>query len=113
MCVCVCTAGVCHYNKMSRGTVEPLAVGRVIGEVVDDFSPSVKMSVTYNGNKQVFNGHEFMPVVINSTPRVEIGGDDMRAAYTLVRSFHLSILFLIPSSVLFMSIFLFLCICRL
>lgn len=62
-----------------------LAVGRVIGEVVDDFSPSVKMSITYNGNKQVYNGHEFMPLVITSKPRVQIGGEDMRPAYTLVR----------------------------
>lgn len=68
---------------MSR-LVEPLAVGRVIGEVVDAFNPSVKMNVTYNSNKQVSNGHEIMPAVITAKPHVDIGGEDMRAAYTLV-----------------------------
>lgn len=63
---------------------EPLAVGRVIGEVVDAFTPSVKLSVTYNLNKMVCNGHELMPNVITSKPRVDIGGEDMRSAYTLV-----------------------------
>nr|ALL28249.1 terminal flower 1-like protein [Chrysanthemum x morifolium] len=63
---------------------EPLAVGRVIGEVVDAFTPSVKLSVTYNLNKMVCNGHELMPNVITSKPRVDIGGEDMRSAYTLI-----------------------------
>ncbi|XP_010255492.1 PREDICTED: CEN-like protein 1 [Nelumbo nucifera] len=64
--------------------LEPLTVGRVVGEVVDAFTPSVKMNVTYNFNKQVYNGHEFMPSVITSRPRVEIGGEDLRAAFTLI-----------------------------
>lgn len=68
---------------MSR-TVEPLIVGRVIGEVVDIFNPTVKMNVTYNSNKQVANGHELMPRVISSKPQVEIGGEDLRTAYTLI-----------------------------
>nr|ARE72521.1 BFT2 [Actinidia chinensis var. chinensis] len=68
---------------MSR-LVEPLTLGRVVGEVVDTFTPSVRMSVTYNCNKQVCNGYELMPSVITSKPRVEIGGEDMRAAYTLI-----------------------------
>ncbi|PHU23008.1 Protein SELF-PRUNING [Capsicum chinense] len=68
----------------SRGACEPLAVGRVIGEVVDSFNPSVKMKVIYNGSKQVSNGHELMPAIIAAQPRVEIGGEDMRCAYTLI-----------------------------
>ncbi|KAM7266517.1 hypothetical protein ACFE04_004414 [Oxalis oulophora] len=64
--------------------MEPLMVGRVIGEIVDIFNPSVKMIVTYNTNKQVSNGHELMPCVISSKPRVDIGGDDMRLAFTLI-----------------------------
>nr|AUQ44110.1 TFL1 [Hydrangea macrophylla] len=68
---------------MSR-VMEPLTVGRVVGEVVDPFTPSVRMSVTYNSNKQVSNGYELMPPVIAARPRVEIGGDDLRAAYTLI-----------------------------
>ncbi|ONK73397.1 uncharacterized protein A4U43_C04F31060 [Asparagus officinalis] len=64
--------------------IEPLTVGRVIGDVVDVFSPSVKLEVVYGSNKQVYNGHELMPAVVSSKPKVEIGGDDMRASYTLI-----------------------------
>ncbi|CAI0546931.1 unnamed protein product [Linum tenue] len=64
--------------------MEPLIVGRVVGEVVEMFNPSVRMSVTYNSNKQVSNGHELMPAVVASRPRVDIGGDDLRTPYTLV-----------------------------
>ncbi|XP_059667050.1 CEN-like protein 1 [Cornus florida] len=67
---------------MSR-LIEPLIVGRVVGEVVDSFTPSVKMTITYS-NRQVNNGHEFMPAVTAARPRVEIGGEDMRASYTLI-----------------------------
>ncbi|KAJ0480039.1 putative phosphatidylethanolamine-binding protein [Helianthus annuus] len=64
--------------------IEPLALGRVIGEVVDIFTPCVKLNVTYNLNKTVSNGHELMPNLITSKPLVNIGGEDMRSAYTLV-----------------------------
>ncbi|KAI4351784.1 hypothetical protein L6164_006102 [Bauhinia variegata] len=68
---------------MSR-LMEPLAVGRVIGEVVDIFNPSVSLNVVYNSNRQVHNGYELMPPIVAAKPRAEIGGDDMRAAYTLI-----------------------------
>ncbi|KAF9616911.1 hypothetical protein IFM89_032873 [Coptis chinensis] len=68
---------------MSRIT-ETLTVGRVVGEVVDSFIPSVKLEVTYNSNTQVYNGHELMPSAITAKPRVEIGGDSMRSTYTLI-----------------------------
>lgn len=68
---------------MSR-MIDPLAVGRVIGEVVDSFTPSVKLNVTYNLNKTVSNGHELMPNLITSKPQVHIGGVDMRSSYTIV-----------------------------
>ncbi|XVE61500.1 hypothetical protein DITRI_Ditri06bG0045300 [Diplodiscus trichospermus] len=67
---------------MSR-TAEPLIVGRVIGDVLDSFIPSIKMSVTFN-NKQVFNGHEFYPSTVATKPRVEIQEGDMRTFFTLV-----------------------------
>ncbi|KAK6139978.1 hypothetical protein DH2020_018103 [Rehmannia glutinosa] len=63
---------------------DPLIVGRVIGDVLDGFSPNTKMFVTYNGNKQVFNGHEFYPSAVAIKPRVEVQGGDMRTFYTLV-----------------------------
>ncbi|KAH9647190.1 ZCN1 [Citrus sinensis] len=71
-------------NSACIGTTDPLAVGRVVGDVVDTFIPSVKMNVIYNSNKQVANGHELMPAVIIAKPRVDIGGEDMRSAYTLI-----------------------------
>ncbi|KAK9103386.1 hypothetical protein Sjap_020640 [Stephania japonica] len=69
---------------MSSRLIEPLSVGRVVGDVVDDFVPSVKLKATYNSNKQVCNGHELMPPVLAAKPRVEVGGDDMRTFYTLI-----------------------------
>ncbi len=62
---------------------EPLVVGRVIGDVLDSFTPSIKMSITYN-NKQVCNGHELYPSTVTTKPRVEVQGGDMRSFFTLV-----------------------------
>ncbi|KAF3320749.1 Protein SELF-PRUNING [Carex littledalei] len=64
--------------------LEPLIVGKVIGEVLDSFSPSVTMAVTYNSNNQVFNGHEFFPSAVVSKPKVEVQGADLRTLFTLV-----------------------------
>ncbi|KAG6433926.1 hypothetical protein SASPL_105545 [Salvia splendens] len=68
---------------MAKMSEVPLIVGRVIGDVLDSFSASMKMSVTY-GNKQVYNGHEFYPTAVAAKPRVEIEGADMRNFYTLL-----------------------------
>ncbi|KAM0023815.1 putative phosphatidylethanolamine-binding protein [Helianthus debilis subsp. tardiflorus] len=61
-----------------------LAVGRVIGDVVDQFTPSVTMEVAYNSHYTVSSGHELMPNIITSKPQVHIGGVDMRSAYTII-----------------------------
>ncbi|XP_030458675.1 CEN-like protein 2 [Syzygium oleosum] len=63
---------------------DPLVVGRVIGDVIDCFATSVKMTVTYNSNKHVFNGHELFPSAVTTKPRVEVHGGDMRSFFTLV-----------------------------
>ncbi|XP_072970618.1 CEN-like protein 2 [Typha angustifolia] len=68
---------------MARSS-DPLTVGRVIGEVIDSFNPSVKMIVTYNSNKLVCNGHEFYPSAVASKPKVEVQGGDLRTFFTLV-----------------------------
>lgn len=92
---------------MSRAA-EPLVVGRVIGDVLDSFIPSITMTVTFN-NKRVFNGHEFYPSTVATKPRVEIEGGDMRTFFTLVitlfftstsllsfpKSFHLALTLLL------------------
>ena len=63
---------------------DPLVVGRVIGDVIDNFTPTVKMTVTYNSNKQIFNGHELFPSAVTFKPKVEVQGADMRSFFTLV-----------------------------
>ncbi|KAJ0231400.1 Protein BROTHER of FT and TFL 1 [Hirschfeldia incana] len=68
---------------MSR-EIEPLIVGRVIGDVIEMFNPSVTMRVTYNSNTIVSNGHELAPSLLLSKPRVEIGGHDLRSFFTLI-----------------------------
>lgn len=54
-------------------SVEPLVVGRVIGDVIDLFSPSVDLSVSYE-TKQVANGCEIKPSAAVDRPRVQIKG---------------------------------------
>ncbi|XP_030956777.1 CEN-like protein 2 [Quercus robur] len=77
---------------------DPLVVGRVIGDVIESFSPTVKMTVTYNSNvkdiksnssqgqslKQVYNGHELFPSAVTMKPKVEVHGGDMRSFFTLI-----------------------------
>ncbi|KAK1383037.1 Terminal flower 1 [Heracleum sosnowskyi] len=63
---------------------DPLVVGRVVGDVVDYISSSVKMIVTYNPNKQVYNGHELFPAQVSLKPKVEVPGADMRSFFTLI-----------------------------
>ncbi|KAK3408197.1 protein CENTRORADIALIS-like [Eucalyptus grandis] len=69
---------------MAKVSSNPLVVGRIIGDVTDSFSASVKMTVTYNSNKQVFNGHELFPSWVTAKPKVEVHGGDMRSFFTLV-----------------------------
>ncbi|GLJ12173.1 hypothetical protein SUGI_0185950 [Cryptomeria japonica] len=68
---------------MSR---DPLTTGRVIGDVLDPFTPgTISFSVTYS-TTEVKNGYELRPSAVNLKPRVEIGGDpnDLRTFYTLI-----------------------------
>ncbi|KAK4280381.1 hypothetical protein QN277_012011 [Acacia crassicarpa] len=65
--------------------MEPLVMERVIGEVIDNFTPSVTMNVLYNNSSRPFRpGQELLPQAVISKPRVEIGGDDLRTFYTLI-----------------------------
>nr|AEZ63950.1 FLOWERING LOCUS T2 [Dimocarpus longan]AHF27443.1 flowering locus T-like 1 [Dimocarpus longan]ALA55999.1 flowering locus T1 [Dimocarpus longan]ALA56001.1 flowering locus T1 [Dimocarpus longan] len=67
---------------MSRNR-DPLAVGRVIGDVLDPFTRSISLSISYN-NRAINNGYELKPSQTVNQPRVDIGGDDLRTFYTLV-----------------------------
>nr|UXL78653.1 flowering locus T1 [Mangifera indica] len=62
---------------------DPLVVGRVIGDVIDNFNTSISRNVSY-GNRDVGNGVELKPSVVANHPRVDIGGTDLRTFYTLV-----------------------------
>lgn len=68
---------------MQRET-DPLVVGRVIGDVVDPFLRSIRLRVIY-GSREVTNAREFRPSQVVGQPRVEVGGNDLRTFYTLVR----------------------------
>ncbi|KAF3325423.1 CEN-like protein 2 [Carex littledalei] len=60
---------------MSSRSLDPLVLGRVIGEVLDPFIPCMKMVVTYNSNKLVSNGHELNPSATVKMPLVEVMTD--------------------------------------
>nr|ALB24940.1 flowering locus T-like 2 protein [Narcissus tazetta subsp. chinensis] len=62
---------------------DPLVVGRVIGDVLDPFTRSVAIRVTYN-SREIHNGCELKPSAVVEQPRVEVGGNDMRTFYTLI-----------------------------
>ncbi|GAY60952.1 hypothetical protein CUMW_206070 [Citrus unshiu] len=65
------------------GDRDPLVIGRVVGDVLDNFTRTIPLMVTYSG-KDVKNGCELKPSAVINQPRVEIGGDDLRTFYTLV-----------------------------
>ncbi|KAL4555647.1 hypothetical protein LXL04_038272 [Taraxacum kok-saghyz] len=62
---------------------DPLVVGRVIGDVLDSFTKSINLSISYN-NREVNNGCELKPSQVVNQPRVDIGGDDLRDFHTLI-----------------------------
>jgi protein FLOWERING LOCUS T len=72
---------------MSR---DSLILGRIIGDVLDPFDPSVSLRIMYN-NRPIFTGSDLKPSGVVNKPRVEIGGDDLRVFYTLV--INLSLIF--------------------
>ncbi|KAJ8773115.1 hypothetical protein K2173_028292 [Erythroxylum novogranatense] len=63
-------------------SVDPLVVGRVIGDVLDMFVPTLTMSVHY-GSKHVTNGCDVKPSIAVYPPKVKISGQSDEL-YTLV-----------------------------
>ncbi|OAY71003.1 Protein HEADING DATE 3A, partial [Ananas comosus] len=72
--------GVSLINMRER---DPLVVGRVIGDVLDQFTRTTALRIMY-GSREVTNGREFKPSQAVNQPRVDIGGNDLRTFYTLV-----------------------------
>ncbi|KAH0877815.1 hypothetical protein HID58_065209 [Brassica napus] len=67
---------------MMAASVDPLVVGRVIGDVLDMYIPTANMSV-YVGPKHITNGCEIKPSVAVNPPKVNISGNSDEL-YTLV-----------------------------
>lgn len=65
-------------------SVDPLVVGRVIGDVVDMFVPTANMSA-YFGPKHVTNGCDVKPSAAINPPKVNLSGNSDEL-YTLVWS---------------------------
>ncbi|THU62990.1 hypothetical protein C4D60_Mb01t10980 [Musa balbisiana] len=77
---------MCYSLSLSLGMaryVDPLVVGRVIGDVVDLFVPTVSMTVRF-GSKHVSNGCDIKPSMATNPPTVQIAGQQSDL-YTLVR----------------------------
>jgi protein FLOWERING LOCUS T len=68
---------------MSTSSRDSLVLGRVIGDVIDHFSPAVALQISYNG-RRLLNGADFRPSAVAARPRVDVGGTDLRQSYTLV-----------------------------
>lgn len=85
-----CVWGASRHHNMAR-LVDPLVVGRVIGEVLDMFVPCAELSVHY-GSKQVSNGVEIKPSLAAAKPTVRINGSrDPSTLFTLVSSHFYSV----------------------
>ncbi|KAL9249759.1 MOTHER of FT and TFL1-like protein [Drosera capensis] len=54
-------------------SVDPLVVGRVIGDVLEMFNPSVKLTVCY-GTKQISTGCDVKPSMASERPHVHVDG---------------------------------------
>ncbi|CAM6098202.1 unnamed protein product [Calypogeia fissa] len=68
---------------MARSS-DPLVVGRVIGDVLEPFVPSVELTVKYE-SRQVNNGCELKPSATAAVPKVQVGGKTSEdALFTLV-----------------------------
>jgi protein FLOWERING LOCUS T len=61
----------------------PLVTAHVIQDVLDPFTPTIPLRIAYN-NKLLLASAELKPSAVVSKPRVDVGGNDMRAFYTLV-----------------------------
>ncbi|CAK7350736.1 unnamed protein product [Dovyalis caffra] len=64
-------------------SLEPLVVGKVIGDVLDPFNPSAEFTVSY-GSKRVANGCDIKPSSAAQKPHVQLLGSALSSdLYTL------------------------------
>lgn len=76
-------------DQMLKAAVDPLVVGRVIGDVLDMFVPVAELAVRY-GAQQIGNGSEVRPSLAAERPRAHISGSPNNY-YTLVSCYQLII----------------------
>ncbi|KAL6546685.1 hypothetical protein OROMI_022406 [Orobanche minor] len=69
-------------DQMPRAALDPLVLGRVIGDVLDMFVPAAELAVQYGG-KEISNGSEVKPSSAAQPPRLLIRGSP-NDYYTLV-----------------------------
>ncbi|CAI7784924.1 unnamed protein product [Closterium sp. NIES-54] len=80
-----CSGGFRNQAAM-EASHEALAKGKVIGDVLDDFVPSLDIKVKY-GDREVRNGDELTPSEAAEAPYVELAGRHENGdLYTLVMS---------------------------
>jgi hypothetical protein len=77
---------------MSSTLRDSLVLGRVIGDVIEHFSLTVPLGVSYNG-RRIMNGADLWLSAALVRPCVEIGGTDLRLSYTLVKWLYTTCLF--------------------
>ena len=78
-------------------SIDPLVVGRVIGEVVDMFVPMADLRVQY-GTKHIFNGCEIKPSLAIERPLVHIpplpSNDNLYSLVCIISFLNFFLLFL-------------------
>lgn len=70
---------------MSVGNGNSTSLGRVIGDVVDSYSPSIRMNVSFNGTR-IINGTTLKPSLAVEAPNIVFQGNPDNL-YTLVFTF--------------------------
>ncbi|KAL7130164.1 hypothetical protein ABFS83_13G115100 [Erythranthe nasuta] len=70
-------------DQMPRAALDPLVVGKVIGDVLDMFVPAAELAVHYGG-EEIGNGSEMKPSSAAQRPKVQIKGAISPNYYTLV-----------------------------
>lgn len=75
---------------MSVSNGNSTGLGRLIGDVVDSYSPSIRMSVSFNGTR-IINGTTLKPSLAAEAPTIIFQGNPDNL-YTLVFNFFPSLL---------------------
>ncbi|KAL8032728.1 hypothetical protein ABFX02_13G114900 [Erythranthe guttata] len=62
-------------DQMPRAALDPLVVGKVIGDVLDMFVPAAELAVHYGGGEEIGNGSEVKPSSAAQRPKVMVDPD--------------------------------------